>query len=211
MGSCCHNKEKDLEKTVHRHKVVLWTVLVINLMMFGVEFGAGILANSLSLIGDSLDMLGDAITYGSSIMVVGLSTIKKAKVARLKAWIMLTFAAVILLRCMQKVLHPEVPDFFWMFSIGSLALVANLFCLWLLTSHKEDDINMRSVWVCSRNDIIANSSVLVAAALVLFTASAIPDIVVGIGLTILFTKSAFGIFHDVRVTLSGEEPKPACN
>ncbi len=91
MDSCCQNKEKDLEKTAREHKSVLWFVLVINLSMFFVEVFFGIASQSLALIGDSLDMLGDAITYGSSLLVVGLGTKEKSKVARLKATIMLIF------------------------------------------------------------------------------------------------------------------------
>src|SRR5690606_198056 len=94
----------------------------------------------------------------------------------------------------------ELPHFEIMFTVGIAALAANLACLFLLTKHREDDINMRSVWICSRNDIIANSSVLAAAGAVLLVGSPIPDLIVGVGLAILFTNSAFGIFRDVRLS-----------
>lgn len=202
MGAnCCHNKQADLVETAKRHKKVLWTVLWINLIMFGAEMTFGLISGSIALVADSLDMLGDTITYGSSIAAVGMATIHKAKVAKLKAWIMLFFAAFVFIRCIQRAIEPSVPDIFLMLSVGGIALAANLTCLYLLTSHREDDINMRSVWICSRNDIIANTSVLGAGVIVYFTSSGIPDLVVGTGLAILFTRSAIGILQDVSETL----------
>ena len=197
MDHCCHSKQQELEKTAKEHKKVLWTVLFINLIMFFVEISFGILSQSIALIGDSLDMLGDAITYGSSILVVGMSTLRKAKVAKLKAWIMLIFGLTIAVRCIYRAFNPVIPTFEIMFFIGMMALIANVVCLFLLTRHRNDDINMRSVWICSRNDIIANTSVLVAALVVLYFESGIPDLIVGTALTVLFIRSANGIFKDV--------------
>ena len=201
MGHCCHKKQNDLEKTAQRHTKVLWIVLIINATMFFIEIAFGLLSNSLALMGDSLDMLGDAITYGSSILVVGMSTIIKARVAKLKAWIMLVFGLVISARCIYKSFFPEAPNFEIMFSVGSIAFLANLLCLLILTKHRDDDINMKSVWLCSRNDIIANFSVLIAAFAVLYLGTAVPDLIVGLGLTVLFIRSAIGIFKEVNLTL----------
>lgn len=209
MDNCCHNKQNELEKTATRHKRVLWTVLFINLGMFFIEISFGVIADSLALIGDSLDMLGDAITYGSSILVIGMSTVKKANVAKLKAWVMMIFGLAIALKCFYRVFFPGVPNSQIMLLIGLIALFANIVCLILLTRHRDDDINMKSVWVCSRNDIIANVSVLGAAGLVYISNSFIPDLVVGIGLTFLFIKSAFGIFKDVERTLRDQSIKIA--
>ena len=198
MGSCCDGKAEALESAARSHRRVLWIVLVINIVMFATELTLGIISGSIALVGDSLDMLGDAVTYGSSILVLGQSLKKKAKVAKLKAWIMLAFGLVISLNCFYRALFPEVPQFDIMLATAIAALSANLVCLYLLTSHKEDDINMRSVWICSRNDIIANSSVLLAAGAVFYFESAIPDIIVGVGLTILFTRSALAILKDAK-------------
>lgn len=202
MGSCCHNKEDDLETTVKNHRKVLRTVLWINAVMFGVELSTGLFAESLSLVSDSLDMLGDAVTYASSILVVGASFVKKAKVARLKASIMMIFAIIVFGEGIYKFLNPTVPSFSIMLGISILALAANLICLYLLVSHKDDDINMRSVWVCSRNDIVANTSVIGAAMLVYLTQSPLPDMLVGACLAVLFTHSALGIFKEARVAKS---------
>jgi Co/Zn/Cd efflux system component len=199
VGSCCHNKEDDLQSTVKNHRKVLWAVLWINLIMFGFELSMGLVAESLSLVSDSLDMLGDAVTYASSILVVGASFAKKAKVARLKASIMLIFALLVFAEGVYKFVHPSVPSFDIMLGVSIIALAANLICLYLLTSHKDDDINMRSVWICSRNDIVANSSVIGAGVLVYLTDSAIPDMIVGACLAVLFTHSAIGIFRESKM------------
>jgi Co/Zn/Cd efflux system component len=199
MDNCCHNKEKELAKTAQDHSKVLWTVLIINMVMFGVELFSGLVSDSTALIGDSLDMFGDSVTYASSLFVVGMSFGAKAKVARLKAYIMIIFGALILARSIYRTFFPSIPDHEVMFLIGSLALVANLACLFLLTKFREDDINMRSVWICSRNDIIANVSVLLAAILVLLIHSPFPDLLVGAGLAVLFVHSAIGILKEAKV------------
>lgn len=201
MPGCCSGKSKDLESTAQNHRKVLWTVLVINAIMFFAESFYGWIAHSLALTGDSLDMLGDAVTYGVSIAVIGMTIEKIAAVAKLKAWMMLIFGLLISAQCLYRVAYPVLPGFATMLIVGSIALAANLVCLYLLTSYKDDDINMRSVWICSRNDIIANSSVLLAGVVVYYTGSAIPDIVVGVALAFLFTKSAMGLFKEIEQSL----------
>lgn len=206
MGSsCCHKKQEDLESTAKEHKKTLWIVLIINLLMFFVELVFGILSNSAALLADSLDMLGDAITYGSSIVVVSMSVTKKAKVAFLKAWIMLIFGLVVSAKCIYKAFALEAPDTSMMISVGGLAFLANLTCLILLNRHKNSDINMKSVWICSRNDIIANTSVICAGFAVAYFHTPYPDILVGIGLSVLFIHSALGIFKDVKETLHRQQ------
>jgi Co/Zn/Cd efflux system component len=202
MGNCC----PQISAKSGQQRNVLWVVLAINLGMFFIEASYGFIANSLALIGDSLDMLGDAIVYGSSIVVVNAGIRQKAKVAKLKAWIMLAFGVGFSVRCIYKAIYPSLPDFHLMYIVGSAALVANLCCLFLLTRHKDDDVNMKSVWICSRNDIVANGSVLIAAGLVYLFKSSAPDIVFGIGLTFLFVKSALGILREAdSAILQGSE------
>lgn len=195
MTDCCDKKGEDLAATAQKHKGVLWTVLIINLVMFFIEAIFGLLSHSLALVGDSLDMLGDAAVYGSSLLVVGLGHAEKARVARLKAWIMLTFGLVVSAKCIYRAIYPQMPDLQWMLAIGTLALVANLICLKLLSRFRHDDVNMSSVWICSRNDIIANTSVLISAGLVYVTHSPLPDIMVGFGLAVLFIRSALQILR----------------
>ncbi|MSQ07304.1 MAG: cation transporter [Dehalococcoidia bacterium] len=190
MDSCCQTKAEELEVFWSRQTKTLWAVLGINASMFGVEVVAGLLAASTALLADSTDMLGDALVYAFSLMVVGRSVRWRAGAALLKGGIMAGFAVVVLAQAGYRFFVPEVPDFRLMGIIGGLALAANVTCLLLLTRHRHDDLNMRSTWLCSRNDIIANVGVLVAAAAVFATNSRWPDLAVGLGITAVYARSA---------------------
>ena len=187
---CCQHKTEALTQLKKRQARVLWVVLGINLAMFVVEFGAGLRAESLSLTGDSLDMLGDALVYGTSLYVIHRSVKAQAGAALLKGVIMFGFAIAVFARAVYQFVAGAAPTAEIMGVVGLLALVANLICLLLLTRHRQDNLNMSSVWLCSRNDIIANTSVLVAAGLVLLTQSPLPDLLVGVLLTVVFARSA---------------------
>lgn len=187
---CCQKKSAELERLTKRQSKVLWTVLGINIVMFVVELLSGIRSYSLALTGDSLDMLGDAIAYGSSLYVIHKGRKAQAKSALLKGCIMFASAIAVFSRATYQVFFNRTPELEVMSAIGVIALAANLFCLFLLTRHRNDNINMSSVWLCSRNDIIANTSVLLAAGLVFLTKSPLPDIAVGLLLTFIFAQSA---------------------
>ena len=190
MGDCCQDKGCELVKLRKSQSKVLWSVLLINAVMFVVELGAGIRANSLSLTGDSLDMLGDALVYGSSLYVLDRGRKAQAKSAFLKGSIMFLSAVAVFARATYQLWVKTAPEFQLMIVVGFIVLVANLICLGLLTRHKDDNLNMSSVWLCSRNDIIANTSVLGASALVALTGSFLPDFIVGLLITFVFAKSA---------------------
>lgn len=191
MGDrCCQAKAAELSKLKQKQSRVLWIVLLINAGMFVIEFGAGIRAGSLSLTGDSLDMLGDALVYASSLYVINKSVKAQAGAAFLKGVIMFVFAIAVFARASYQFFTGANPEASVMGIIGIVALLANLLCLLLLTRHRNDNLNMSSVWLCSRNDIIANTSVLAAAALVFLTHSILPDLAVGLLLTFVFAKSA---------------------
>ncbi|MGF1604369.1 MAG: cation transporter [Thermosynechococcaceae cyanobacterium] len=187
---CCQSKAGELEKLRKEQSKVLWMVLVINAVMFVVELRAGVRAESLSLTGDSLDMLGDALVYSSSLYVIYRGRKAQAKAALLKGSIMFVMAIAVFARASYQLFVRTTPEVHLMSGIGLLALVANLACLFLLIRHRDDNINMASVWLCSRNDIIANVAVLVAAGLIVLTHSFLPDLVVGLFLTFVFAKSA---------------------
>ena len=191
--NCCQSKGKDLEKIRKQHPKVLWIVLFINITMFVIELINGIRANSLALTGDSLDMLGDSLVYGSSLLVVYKSQKAQAKVSLLKGFIMIGSALIVLIRGLYQFHIWSIPVQQTMTNIGIIALVANLSCLIFLTRHKEDNLNMSSVWICSRNDIIANSSVLFAAWIISIYPSPIPDLIVGLLITFVFTKSSLKV------------------
>lgn len=187
---CCQKKSAELEKMAKRQSKVLWTVLGINSAMFVAELLFGIRSHSLALTGDSLDMLGDAIAYGSSLFVINKGRKSQARSAMLKGFIMFLSAVAVFARAIYQGFFNTIPELQVMSTVGFIALLANLFCLFLLTKHRKDNINMSSVWLCSRNDIIANTSVLVAAGLVYLTGTSLPDLLVGFLLTFIFAKSA---------------------
>ena len=196
MSSCCENKSCELEALrVTQSRTLKW-VLAINLSMFFIEYSAGILAHSTALLADSLDMLGDAFVYGFSLYVINRSQKWLAISALFKGIIMLAFGLFVLAEAGYKIVNPVLPSAELIGSIGILALAANLLCLRLLWSHKSDDINMRSVWLCSRNDVIANSGVILAAAAVWLLQSRWPDIIVGLAIAALFLRSAWSVLAE---------------
>jgi len=201
MSSCCDNKSCELETLRKNQSRILKWVLAINAMMFLVEYSAGIIAHSTALLGDSLDMLGDALVYGFSLYVLTRSQKWLAVSALLKGIIMLAFGLFVLAEAGYKIINPVLPSAELIGSIGILALAANLLCLKLLWVHKSDDINMRSVWLCSRNDVIANSGVILASIAVWLLQSQWPDIIVGLAIALLFLRSAWHVLHEASQQL----------
>ncbi|WP_019506761.1 cation transporter [Pleurocapsa sp. PCC 7319] len=199
---CCQHKAKELEKLQQRQSKVLWIILVINAVMFVVEFSGGIKAASLSLTGDSLDMLGDALVYGCSLYVIQKGKKAQARSAILKGSIMFITAIAVFARATYQLFAQTVPTVGLMSEIGILALAANLICFLLLIRHRNDNINMSSVWLCSRNDIIANTSVLLTAGLVFLTGSFLPDFILGLLLTVVFAQSAGKVLTQARAELN---------
>jgi cation diffusion facilitator family transporter len=190
MDACC-----EVHPVEQRQRRVLHVVLWINLAMFVLEFGAGLLASSTALLADSVDMLGDAIVYGFSLYVIGRGAHWQARGALLKGVIMLGFAIGIAVEVVSKLARGVTPEGNVMSAVAALALVANASVLTVLWRHRTDDLNMRSAWLCSRNDVIANAGVLVAGAAVWLSGSAWPDIVTGLAIAGLFASSAVGIIR----------------
>ena len=209
MADCCNDKACEIEALKQKQSSTLKIVLGINAIMFGVELIAGIAAGSVALLGDSLDMLGDALVYGFSIYAVTRGAREKAFSALLKGGIMAVCGVVVLAQAGYRALHPETPVVEMIGAVGLLALVANSICLVLLWAHRSDDINMSSVWLCSRNDIIANASVLVAAFCVWALTSAWPDILVGTALAALFLKSSVAVVGQARRELRAAQSEPS--
>jgi Co/Zn/Cd efflux system component len=190
MADCCEDKSCAIEALKERQSGTLKIVLAINAVMFLVVFIAGILASSTALLSDSIDNLGDAITYALSLYVISRSRRDKAKVALFKGGLILAGGLFVLWQVGHRILVPTVPVFEMMSSVGLLALAANSICLALLWKHRSDDINMSSVWHCSRNDIASNLAVIVASGGVWLTQSGWPDVVVGLALALLLVNSA---------------------
>lgn len=196
MAGCCEDKSCALETLRTRQAGVLKIVLAINVTMFIVELISGYMAGSMALMSDSLDMLGDAFVYAFSLYVLNRSSQWRNTAALFKGLIMLAFGMGVLVMAVEKILHPIVPFAQAMGIIGFVVLTANTVCLFLLTRHRHDDLNMSSVWLCSRNDIIANISVLVAAVAVSYTHSIWPDIIVGLIIAVLFLSSAYRVVSE---------------
>nr|WP_180323025.1 cation diffusion facilitator family transporter [Marinobacter adhaerens] len=175
---------------------VLYIALAINAVMFFVEFTAGWIAGSTALLGDSLDMFGDASVYALTLFVLDRSRRARAGAALIKGGFMLLFGIVVVSDAVRKLLIQEVPDAQWMGVIGVLALIANGICFVLLYRHRADDLNMRSTWLCSRNDLVANTSVIIAAGLVALTNTLWPDIIVGVAIAALFLHSAWQVIRE---------------
>ena len=193
MTDCCSDKECAIEALKARQSVTLKIVLVINAVMFVVELSSGLLARSTALLSDSLDNLGDALTYGLSLYAVYRGARSKAKVALFKSGLILAAGVFVLGQVVYGIVHPGVPVFETMGIVSLLALAANGTCLALLWKHRAEDVNMSSVWECSRNDIAANASVFIAAGAVWLTGSGWPDLAVGLALACLFLRSAVGV------------------
>ncbi|MBI5430140.1 MAG: cation transporter [Nitrosomonadales bacterium] len=196
MADCCNDKACEIDALRSRQSATLRIVLAINAVMFVVELTAGLIGHSVSLVADSLDMLGDALVYGFSLYVVARGATMKARAALLKGIIMAGFGLFVLGQVIYRIVYPQLPVYETIGAIGLLALAANGACFYLLWRHRADDINMSSVWLCSRNDIIANISVLFAAVGVWLAHSGWPDIVVGLALAALFLRSAEHVLRE---------------
>jgi cation diffusion facilitator family transporter len=196
MDVCCETKAEEIKTLRGKHKNVLTVVLVINAVLFVVEAAAGLVAHSTALLADSLDMLGDALVYGFSLYVLWRSAEWKAAAAVLKGAIMAVFGVGVLIEAVYKAIAGVVPMAETMGIIGLLVLLGNGLCFLLLFRHRSDDLNMRSTWLCSRNDILANLSVLIAAAGVKVFDSSWPDILIGAAIAALFLRSAFTVLHE---------------
>lgn len=189
MGSCCENNCA-LEALRTRQKSTLIKVLWINAAMFAVIVVAALYAKSTALLSDSLDNLGDALTYALSLYVVSRSVEAKARVALFKGGLIFLGASVVVAQVVWKLIHPVVPAFELMGAFSLIGVTANGICLWLLWRHRGDDINMSSVYECSRNDIASNLSVFVAAVGVWIFESGWPDIIVASCLAMLLLRSS---------------------
>jgi cation diffusion facilitator family transporter len=201
MADCCENKACALDALRERQSATLKIVLGINAVMFVVELIAGMMAGSTALLSDSLDNLGDALTYGLSLYAVSRGPRSKARVALFKGVLILIAGLFVVFQVAYRIAVPVIPIYETMGLVSLLALLANGTCLALLWKHRGEDINMSSVWECSRNDIAANIAVLVAAGGVFITHSGWPDILVGLALALLFLKSAVKVIKGAMVEL----------
>lgn len=202
MGADCGDHCETFDGASPAFKRALWAVIAINGIMFLVEMVAGQLGHSVALQADALDFFGDTFTYALSLFVIGMSVRRRASAALFKGATLLAMGAFILGTAIYRVFYVAEPEAIVMSSIALLALAANVASVLILVSFKDGDSNVRSVWLCSRNDAIGNVAVLAAGGLVALTGTRWPDLAVAMIMAGLFTWSATQILsqalHEFR-------------
>jgi cation diffusion facilitator family transporter len=201
---CCEHETPAPPNLVDlpRYRRILWVALSVNAIMFLVEVVAGISASSLSLLADAVDFAGDALNYGVSLAVLAAAVTWRARAALLKAASMMGFGLFVLGRAVRSVWHGEVPAAATMGAVATLALVANLAVAWMLYAFREGDANMRSVWLCTRNDAISNLAVMAAALGVFGTGTAWPDLAVAGLMAALALQGGWQVMRQARLELA---------
>lgn len=199
---CCAGKSGKTALNDPRWRRILWIALIINAAMFGVEIVAGVAADSRALQADALDFLGDAANYAISLGVAGMALAWRARAALLKAATMLAFGLYVFGSTLWGFLAGSAPHAETMGIIGGLALAANVVVALMLYRYRTGDANMRSVWICSRNDAIGNLAVLAAALGVFGTGQGWPDLVVAGIMAMLAIWGAVDVFRQARGELT---------
>ena len=195
-AECGHSHNNNANSP--RYRKILWAALIINLAMFAIEIGAGFKSGSTSLLADAIDFFGDAANYGVSLAVLSAGVVLRARAALLKGVCMMAFGLFVLGRAAWMFSQGGTPEALTMGGIGLLALIANVAVAAMLYAYREGDANMRSVWLCSRNDAIGNIAVMLAALGVLATASAWPDLLVACGMAVLALHGGWSVITQAR-------------
>jgi Co/Zn/Cd efflux system component len=185
-----------------KYRKILWFALIVNAAMFTIELGAGFRSGSVSLLADAIDFLGDAANYGVSLAVLTMAMAWRSKAALLKGVCMMAFGFFVLGRAIWVAQVGIVPEANTMGLIGLLALVANVSVAALLYNYRTGDANMRSVWLCSRNDAFGNIAVMLAAVGVYGTGTAWPDLAVAAGMAVLAIWGGWSVIQHAKFELS---------
>ncbi len=184
-----------------RYRRVLWIALWVNAAMFGIEIAGGLRAGSVSLLADAVDFFGDAVNYGLALLVLGMALRWRARAALFKGLTMAAFGVFVLGRAVYGAAVGTVPEAATMGAIGALALAANVAVAVMLYAWRDGDANMRSVWLCTRNDAIGNVAVMAAALGVFGTGSAWPDLAVAAVMGLLALTAARSVIGQARSEL----------
>ena len=201
---CSHGCATPAASHSPRYRRVLWAALIINTAMFAVELAGGLHAGSVSLLADAADFFGDAANYAISLLVLGMALTWRARAALFKGLTMGAFGIFVLGRAAWSAAAGVVPEPVTMGAIGALALLANVSVAAMLYAWREGDANMRSVWLCSRNDAIGNLAVMAAALGVFGTGSSWPDLAVAAVMGVLALSAARSV-----IQLAWAEMRPA--
>jgi Co/Zn/Cd efflux system component len=200
MSAKCCSQTPENQPRDRSYLQVLWAVLALNAAMFLIEIAAGLAASSVSLQADALDFLADTANYGISLFIAGMSLPHRARAAFAKGMTMGLFGGWVLAESLWHAVHGTLPEAFTMGVVGVVALIANAVCFALLRAYRTGDSNMRSIWLCSRNDVVGNLAVLLAALGVFGTGTRWPDVIVA---CIMSGLALQGAFHVIRQA-SGE-------
>ncbi len=206
-ANCSHHNHASQDTSPH-YRRILWIALIVNTLMFFVELSAGWQSGSVSLLADSVDFFGDAANYGLALWALSMAAIWGSRVALLKGITMLLFGLALLARVAWGAWLGTVPEAFTMGAIGILALCANLFVAALLYQFREGNANMRSVWLCTRNDALSNIAVVFAGIGVWGSASAWPDLAVALIMAGLAIHSGLTVIRHAQVELAAGSKAP---
>jgi cation diffusion facilitator family transporter len=201
MSAHCQHDHDAPAHASPRYRRVLWIALIINALMFAVELSAGFSSGSVSLLADAIDFFGDAANYGVSLAVLTMALAWRARAAFTKGLCMLGFGLFVIGKALWAAQTGAPPEAVTMGVISLLALAANVGVAIMLYAWREGDANMRSVWLCSRNDAVGNVAVLLAALGVAGTGSAWPDLMVALGMGALALSSAWSVLRQARTEL----------
>ena len=205
-GSCCehqHNHEHLSAADSPRYRRILWIALALNAAMFAVEIGAGFRSGSVSLLADAIDFFGDAANYGVTLAVLSAGIVWRARAALLKGASMLAFGVFVAGKTIWSATQGVPPEALTMGVIGAMALLVNIVVALMLYAFREGDANMRSVWLCSRNDAIGNVAVMLAALGVLGTGTAWPDLLVAAVMGYLAITGGWSVLQQAKGELGG--------
>ena len=212
MSACCGCSPSPAPETDDKFRLILWVALAVNLIMFAVEITGSIAAGSSALQADALDFLADAANYGISLSVAGLALAWRARSALVKGATMGAFGLGVLASTAWHAINGTVPHAELMGVIGSAALIANGAVAAMLFAYRAGDSNMRSIWLCSRNDVIGNAAVLLAALGVFGTGTGWPDLAVALVMASLgisgawqITEQALGELRSLRLRVAAAE------
>jgi cation diffusion facilitator family transporter len=201
---CCGHHQEDLGANPRQqaaYRRVLWLVLAINAAMFSVEIGAGLAAGSAALQADAVDFLGDAANYAISLFVLGMALRYRAAAALAKGATMALFGSWVVGVATWHFFSGTIPQAFTMGGVGLAALFANAISFWLLWRHRTGDANMRSAWICTRNDVLGNLAVLLAAVGVFGTGTGWPDVIVAAVMAMLALQGAATVIRQAMLEL----------
>jgi Co/Zn/Cd efflux system component len=210
MAGCCHDDHCSSPKDLNspHWRLALWIALAVNASMFLAEIVAGAAAGSASLQADAIDFLGDAANYAISLGVAGMVLTWRARAALLKGWSLGVLGAVVLLSTVWHAYAGTLPKAETMGIVGTLALLANAGVALMLYRFRTGDANMRSVWICSRNDAIGNLAVLAAAGGVFGTGTAWPDLIVAAIMAALGIRGGWQVVRQASAELRGPGLSP---